>query len=242
VVHGRVLAGEGANVVLADLADGIGEETAQGLRDQGLSVNYFHLDVADPESWEAVTADAETRYGRVDGVVNNAGIFRGGLVEEETLDSFMLSMRVNGGGVFLGIQKVAEAIRRHGGGGSIVNIASMNAHRPAANSFSYNATKAAVVSMTQAAAVTYADDAIRVNSVSPGWLFAPMINETKDPRAETDWRLRSHISPNTLVKADGKPRPADPSEISAAILFLLSDEASYVNGTDLLVDGGATAW
>jgi NAD(P)-dependent dehydrogenase (short-subunit alcohol dehydrogenase family) len=241
-MHGRVLAGEGANIVLADMLDDAGEATAQELRNLGLEVEYRHLDVTDEDAWRAVVAAAETRFGRIDGLVNNAGIFQWELLESETMEGLLRMFAVNSGGVFLGMKTAAEAIRRHGDGGSIVNVASMNAHRPAAASFSYNASKAAVLNMTQAAAVTYADDGIRVNSISPGALKAGMLNEPHDPRAETDWRFRGRLGKLALVKQNGEPRRADPEEMSAAILFLLSDEASFVNGTDILVDGGSLAW
>ena len=239
--HGRVFAKEGAHVVLADVIDEVGEETARELRGEGLSVDYRHLDVSDEGCWRDVVTGVEEQHGKVDGLVNNAGIFRRALLEEESLESLLLTFKINSGGAFLGMKTVGESMRRHGGG-SIVNIASMNAHRIAPSSFSYNVSKAAILSMTQTAAANYSDDHIRVNSVSPGWLLAPMVNEASDPRAESDWRYGSRLSPLTLVKEAGKPRGAAPEEVSSAILYLLSDESSYVNGTDILVDGGALAW
>lgn len=239
--HGRVFAFEGATVILTDVLDKDGEETSSRLRAEGLKVDYLNLDVADEASWRAAVSTVEERYGKIDGLVNNAGIFRRALLEEESLDSLLLTFKINAGGAFLGMKIVGDSMRRRGGG-SIVNIASMNAHRVAPSSFSYNVSKAAILSMTQSGAANYSDDDIRVNSVSPGWLIAPMVNETSDPRAESDWRYGSRLSPLTLVKKEGVPRGAAPEEVSSAILYLLSDESSYVNGTDILVDGGALAW
>lgn len=239
--HARVLAGEGATVIITDVLDEVGEATAAGLSSAGGRAEYRHLDVSDEAAWADVVAAVVTDHGRIDGLVNNAGIVRIALPEEETIAAFLKVLTINAGGAFLGIKTVAEAMSSTGGG-SIVNIASTNAHRGTPNYFSYNASKAAVVSMTKSAAISYADSSIRVNSVSPGWLAAPMLEEKTDPRAENDWRFAPVIVPKTLVREGGSPRGAAPEEISAAVLFLLSDESSFVNGTDILVDGGALAW
>ncbi|MET4638879.1 SDR family oxidoreductase [Mycetocola sp. 2940] len=238
--HGRVCAEEGATVILADVLDE-GHATAAELQEEGLNVHYRALDITDESAWISVVSDIEQNFGIVDGLVNNAGIVRLALPEDESADAFARILSVNTVGTFLGMKVAASAMRR-GHGGSIVNIASVNAHMGVPAFFSYNASKAAVLNMTKSAAVAYADDGIRINSVSPGWLTAPMREEHTDSRVATDWRFGPVIAPKTLIKEEGKPRGAQPEEISAAVLFFLSNESSFVTGTDILVDGGARIW
>ncbi|WP_432515322.1 SDR family NAD(P)-dependent oxidoreductase [Kineococcus sp. SYSU DK001] len=240
--HGRLCAQQGATVVLADILDEVGRLEAESLRQEGLAVEYAHLDVTREGEWRNVVAHVETTHGKLDGLVNNAGIVHVALMEDESLEAFLRVHQVNAVSVFLGTKIGAEAMRR-AGGGSIVNVASAYAHLGAPGYVSYNSSKASIVAVSRTAAVNYADDGIRVNSVSPGWIETELVEQERAVRtAATDWRLQYTIAPRTLARKDGAPRGAAPREVSGVVAHLLSDAASYVTGTDIRVDGGVTAW
>ena len=227
--HARLFAAEGSAVLITDVLDELGEAVARELRDAGHDVHYRHLDVASEAEWIAVVDDAERRWGRINVLVNNAGIV-GSMksAHEEDLAAWCKINAINQQGVFLGIKHVVPAMRR-AGGGSIVNICSISGSVGAPGFFSYQASKGAVRMMTRAAAVEYVVDGIRVNSVSPGLVMTPMAEEEGEE------------SNKAFAAATPMKRGARPEEISYCILFLASDEASYVTGSDLFVDGGYTA-
>ncbi|KUO06152.1 SDR family NAD(P)-dependent oxidoreductase [Streptomyces caeruleatus] len=227
--HSRLFAAEGAKVLMTDVLDDAGEKVAEELRDAGYDVHYRHADVTSEADWLATVADAESRWGRVDILVNNAGIV-GTMkaADEEDLDAWTKITAINQQGVFLGIKHVVPAMRR-GGGGAIVNTCSINGSVGAPGSFSYQASKGAVRMMTRAAALEYVKDNIRVNSVSPGLVMTPMADEEGEE------------SNKAFAAATPMGRGARPEEVSYGVLYLACDEASYVTGTDLLIDGGYTA-
>ncbi|SFJ64689.1 NAD(P)-dependent dehydrogenase, short-chain alcohol dehydrogenase family [Amycolatopsis sacchari] len=223
----EAFAREGATVFIADILDDEGTTTAKEIGAAG----YLHLDVTDETSWTAAIEEVTKRSGRLDVLVNNAGIsgtFDPDLTSTEFFDRLML---VNARGVFLGIKHGTAAMARTGGG-SIVNLSSISASigQPGVH-LGYGASKAAVRSMTRTAAVHYADAGIRVNAVAPGML-PPM--RTSRGSADPVWRAE---------QIDGVPmkRAGEVREVADAVLFLASDEASYVTGVELLVDGGLTA-
>ncbi|WP_435154188.1 SDR family NAD(P)-dependent oxidoreductase [Amycolatopsis sacchari] len=223
----EAFAREGATVFIADILDDEGATTAKEIGAAG----YLHLDVTDETSWTAAIEEVTKRSGRLDVLVNNAGIsgtFDPDLTSTEFFDRLML---VNARGVFLGIKHGTAAMARTGGG-SIVNLSSISASigQPGVH-LGYGASKAAVKSMTRTAAVHYADAGIRVNAVAPGML-PPM--RTSRGSADPVWRAK---------QIDGVPlkRAGEVREVADAVLFLASDEASYVTGVELLVDGGITA-
>jgi 3alpha(or 20beta)-hydroxysteroid dehydrogenase len=226
--HGRVLAAQGAKVVLADVLDDLGAETAARLRDDGLEVQYAHLDVTRLEDWDAAVRVTEGAYGKLNVLVNNAGILGSGTVIDCTLEQWHAVIAVNQTGVFLGMQRTVPAMRR-AGGGSIINISSVAATLGTAfESIAYHASKAAVHLLTRAAAVTLAPE-IRVNTVTPGITATVMANE-----------LGAKLLAARMA-AYPMGRPARPDEVSSAVLFLASDESSFTTGADLRVDGGALA-
>ncbi|MPY48321.1 SDR family NAD(P)-dependent oxidoreductase [Streptomyces acidicola] len=227
--HSRLFAAEGARVLMTDVLDDAGETVAEELRDAGYDVHYRHTDVTSEADWVATVEDAERRWGRVDILVNNAGIV-GTMkaADEEDVDAWTKITAINQQGVFLGIKHVVPAMRR-GGGGAIVNTCSINGSVGAPGSFSYQASKGAVRMMTRAAALEYVKDNIRVNSVSPGLVMTPMAEEEGEE------------SNKAFAAATPMGRGARPEEVSYGVLFLASEEASYVTGTDLLIDGGYTA-
>jgi 3alpha(or 20beta)-hydroxysteroid dehydrogenase len=222
--HGRRLATDGAAVLLADIRDDLGEHHARDLRAAGHDVHYLHLDVTDPRHWAAAIKDAEDRFGRLDVLVNNAGVVRVAPVVDESDDGWQTTMAVNATGVFYGMRAAIPALGR-AGGGSIINIASIYGPVGAPGYVAYTASKGAVLAMTKVAALEHAHDGIRVNAICPGPVRTPMSEREGDASVD--------ITPLR--------RRAEPHEISAAVAFLASDDAAYVTGAELAVDGGYLA-
>ena len=226
-----IFAREGATVVVADLDQAAGEQVAAKITGNGGTARFARLDVADEGQWEAVVRDTVAAYGRLDILVNNAGISgsSGSDVTSTTLwDSIM---DVNAKGVFLGMKHAVPAMRRSGGG-AIVNISSISGFVGQDRlHMAYNASKGAVRIMTKSGAVQYARDGIRVNSVHPGFM-PPM--RTSTVSADPAWR-------KPFLYAVPLRREGRVEEVAHAVLFLASDEASYITGTELVVDGGFLA-
>jgi 3alpha(or 20beta)-hydroxysteroid dehydrogenase len=218
----RLFAQEGASVVICDINDAAGTELAKQL---GAKARYVHLDVADPEQWKNAVAETEKAFGALHILVNNAGtISRQGL-PETTLDAWNKTFAVNVTGPMLGMQLCAPLIRKSGGG-SIVNISStagMTAHYDAA----YGASKWAVRGLTKSAAMAYVDWGIRVNSMHPGQVFDTTFSRGAVP---------GHHEANWLVTPLGRHGTAD--ECAEAVLFLASDESSFITAQEIVVDGG----
>lgn len=227
--HTRLFAAEGSTVMMTDVLDEAGEKVAAELRDAGHDVHYMRMDVTSEASWVAAMSEVERRWGRLDIVLNNAGIvgsMKG--AHEEDVDAWTKITAINQQGVFLGIKHAVPALRK-AGGGSIVNTCSINGAVGGAGFFSYQASKGAVRMMTKAAALQYVKDGIRINSVCPGLVMTPMAAEEGEE------------SNRAFAAATPMGRGARPEEISYGVLFLASDEASYITGTELYIDGGYTA-
>jgi NAD(P)-dependent dehydrogenase (short-subunit alcohol dehydrogenase family) len=226
-----IFAREGATVVVADLDQAAGEQVAAKITGNGGTARFARLDVADEGQWEAVVRDTVAAYGRLDILVNNAGISgsSGSDVTSTTLwDSIM---DVNAKGVFLGMKHAVPAMRRSGGG-AIVNISSISGFVGQDRlHMAYNASKGAVRIMTKSGAVQYARDGIRVNSVHPGFM-PPM--RTSTVSADPAWR-------KPFLDAVPLRREGRVEEVAHAVLFLASDEASYITGIEVPVDGGFLA-
>jgi 3alpha(or 20beta)-hydroxysteroid dehydrogenase len=223
--HVRALAREGATVVIGDLAEEAGARLADEIRAGGGQAASYRLDVADPDAWRAAVADAGQAYGRIDVLVNNAGVqvrSVGVDVDEREWD---LVTGVNQRGVFLGMQAVIPGMVERGGG-SIVNIASVAALVGLRGSIPYQGSKAAVLGLTRGAALAYGADRIRVNAICPGLIVTGM-TQSADPGAVPAMTAQIPLG------RDGRPE-----EVSAAVVFLASDEASYITGVALPVDGG----
>jgi NAD(P)-dependent dehydrogenase (short-subunit alcohol dehydrogenase family) len=216
--HGRRLAEEGAAVILGDILDG--EPHARELRAAGHDVRFLHLDVTSPADWSAAVEAA----GRLDVLVNNAGVVRVAPIVDESDDGWHATMAVNATGVFYGMRAAIPALRRSGGG-SIINIASIYGPVGAAGYVAYTASKGAVIAMTKVAALEHARDGIRVNAICPGPVRTPMSEDEGDASVDV-----------TPLR-----RRAEPEEISSAVAFLASDDAVYVTGAELAVDGGYLA-
>jgi len=225
--HVRHLAEAGASVIIGDLREDLGKALEAELVDAGHEAHFARLDVTDEGSWTDLVNTLTERFGGLDGLVNNAGIAgTTGGPEVEDLEAWNKTVAVNQTGTYLGIRMVLPLMRA-AKSGSIVNISSVNGIVGDGDFFGYSATKAAVRLMTRSAAHKYASDGIRVNSVCPGLIRTPMNEDEVDMDSWID---------RTPLK-----RMGDAGEVSKAVRFLLSDEASFITGSDIIVDGGYIA-
>ncbi|MGE3540287.1 MAG: SDR family NAD(P)-dependent oxidoreductase [Candidatus Tectimicrobiota bacterium] len=227
----RMFCQEGARVVLGDVLDEAGNQTVAAIRATGGEATYVHLNVTSEADWQAAVATAERRYGSLHILVNNAGILLRKLIEETTEDDWDRIMAVNVKGVFLGTKHALPAMRR-AGGGSIINISSTaGLVGSPGRSSAYTATKGAVRLFTKATAVQHAKDNIRCNSVHPGPIATDMIKETMDDPAQWEERLK-----RLPMRRAGRVE-----DVAYGVLYLASDESSFVTGSELVIDGGTTA-
>ena len=227
----RLFAKEGARVVIADILDDAGAKVAAEIGESGGDAAYVHLDVTSEDDWREAVAETVARYGRLDVLVNNAGIWRGGTVEETSVEEWDLIMDVNARGVFLGT-KVAIAEMRKAGGGSIINISSTAGLVGSPRSTAYTASKGAVRLLTKATAVQYGKDGIRANSIHPGPIDTDMaVQIWPDEKGRA-----ASAAARTVIGRMGTPE-----DIAYGALYLASDESSFVTGSELVIDGGITA-
>ncbi len=225
-----LFAREGASVVVADVLEKEGRELAAALAQSGARAEFLPLDVSREPDWREVMAALMARHGRLDVLVNNAGV-SGALPDRMGVEDFDRIMAVNARGTFLGLKYGVEAMRQ-GGGGSIVNISSISGLvGQAFVHMGYNGAKAAIHVMSKAAAVQFGREGIRVNSVHPGYM-PPMRTSV----TSADPALRERLMASIPLGRSGRPE-----EVASAVLFLASDEASYITGAELAVDGGFLA-
>jgi NAD(P)-dependent dehydrogenase (short-subunit alcohol dehydrogenase family) len=232
-VASHLFAREGAKVVLTDVADEAGEAVATAIRDQGARAAYLHADVSRPSDAEAMVRFAMDTFGGLTVLYNNAGVFpeRDGSVTETPEEVWDLTIDINLKGVYLGCRYGIPAMIESGGG-SIVNVASFVALMGAATpQIAYTASKGGVLSMTREIAVEFARRGVRANSLCPGPIETPLLQELLADPARRQRRL-VHIPIGRFGRAE---------EIANAALFLASDESSYMTGSALVVDGGITA-
>ena len=230
-VEARMFAEEGASVVIGDILDDQGRQTEAELQELGYNVTYVHLDVTSESDWEEAVQSAVDTYGKLDVLLNNAGILIRKNIEETTEDDWDRIFAVNAKGVFLGTKAAIPAMR-DAGGGSIINISSTAGLVGSPNgSASYTATKGAVRLFTKSTAIQHAREGIRCNSIHPGPIETDMIADTLNDPA--NMALRMQRLPLGRV---GKP-----SEIAYGAIYLASDESSFVTGSELVIDGGTTA-
>jgi 3alpha(or 20beta)-hydroxysteroid dehydrogenase len=221
--HARALVQEGARVVLTDVLEDEGSRMAKQLGESALFVAH---DVSSLADWERVVATAEREFGDVGILVNNAGIGFAGPIEDTTEADYRRVIDVNQVGVFLGMKSVLASMTR-AGGGSIINISSVAGLTGQPNNLSYTASKWAITGMTRATAKEFAPRGIRVNSIHPGLVDTPILNS---PNAD------EIIKAAAAFAALG--RIGRPEEVSAVVLFLASDDSSFVTGSAYVVDGG----
>jgi cyclopentanol dehydrogenase len=204
------------------LADGINKKAGARV------IAAVHLDVTRAADWRAAVETCEREFGGLDILVNNAGIARMGGVDDTTEEEWDAVININQKGVWLGMKAGVPAMRRRGGG-SIVNISSIYGLIGSPGMAAYHSSKGAVRLLTKSAAVQYAQEKIRVNSIHPGVIRTPMTEEVP----------QSVLQPS--IEMTPMKRAAQPEEVGWAVLFLASDEASFVTGAELVVDGGYTA-
>ncbi len=225
----RLFAAEGARVVIADLSDAAGETLAKQI---GAAAVFAHLDVTQEAQWQRLVADTAQRFGRLDVLVNNAGTVHTAPLEEMSLEQWNRVIAVNQTGVFLGMKHAVKPMAA-AGGGSIINISSIDGMVGMNSVIGYVASKFAVRGMTKTAALELARRGIRVNSIHPGYIDTPMANPVSEPRPTTLERYAMTRVP--------LGRMARPREVANLALFLASDESSYCTGSEFVVDGGVIA-
>ena len=227
----KMFAREGAKVVFGDILDDDGKQVEAEINETGGDATYVNLDVTDEDSWKSAVDTAVERYGKVDILVNNAGVAFWTFGDDASVEDWDTVMDINAKGVFLGTKAVIPEMRK-AGGGSIINISSISGMVGQATIHpGYNASKGAVRILTKSTAIQYAKEGIRCNSVHPGPVRTPM--------TERGWGTSEGIERNQRNTPLG--RYADPDEIATGVLFLASDESSYMTGSELVIDGGVTA-
>ncbi|MEV8033271.1 glucose 1-dehydrogenase [Streptomyces sp. NPDC086182] len=227
----RLFVEEGARVVVADVLDDQGEELAKEI-----GAHYVHLDVSQEDDWAAAVRSARAAYGRIDGLVNNAGILRFNELVDTPLAEFMRIVQVNQVGVFLGIKTLAPELAS-AGGGTMVNTASYTGLTGMAYVGAYAATKHAIVGLTRVAALELAAKGIRVNAVCPGAVDTAMSNPAQlDQGADTE--EASQALDELYRKLVPLGRIGRPEEVARLALFLTGDDSSYITGQPFVIDGG----
>jgi len=226
----RRFVGEGGRVVITDL----NEETGNSLaRELGESAVFLHQDVTDPDRWRSIIDETVLRFGKLDIMVNNAGIGAGGPIDVESLESWQKIMAVNSDAVFLGCRAAVNAMKANGSG-SIINMSSIHGMNGAGFVPAYSASKGAVRLLSKSVAAYCGEMGlnIRCNSVHPGYIETPLLSNAINamPNANEMW--------DQIIGQHALGRLGTPEEVANMVLFLASDESSFVTGTEMVVDGG----
>ena len=229
-VEAKMFAQEGARVVIGDVLEDEGRRTEAEINESGGECVFVRLDVTSEDSWQAAVNEAVERFGKLDILVNNAGIYRTHNVTDTPVEEWDLVMDINAKGVFLGTKAAIPAMRDNGGG-SIVNISSVAGLVGNILSSAYTASKGAVRLFTKSTAIQYAGEGIRCNSVHPGTIETQMTA----PILSDDSYRQDRINRTPLG------RLGSPEDVAYGVLFLASDEASFMTGSELVIDGGRTA-
>ena len=227
----RLFAAEGAMVAIGDVLEEEGRRVAAQIGEAGGKAMFLALDVTSESQWQDAIAATVAEFGKLDILVNNAGIGGHGTVENTTVADWDRVMDINAKGVFLGTKSAIPELRR-AGGGSIINISSQLGLVGVDNSSpQYQASKGAVRLLTKSTAIQYAGEGIRANSVHPGPIVTPM---TEAGRADPE---RNELTLSRIPLG----RHGEPGDVAYGVLFLASDESSFMTGSELVIDGGWTA-
>jgi len=222
----RRFAEEGAAVVVADIQDEMGEAVAADIRDRGGDAIYVHLDVTDEQEWADAVARTVQQYGRLDILVNNAGIADAEPLEEVSYETYKKVVAVTQDSVFLGMKAAGPELKKTGNG-AVVNVSSIFGLTGGFGvSPAYHAAKGAVRLLTKTVALAWAKEGVRVNSVHPGFIDTPILGDSDK---------------SGLIAATPMGRLGRPDDIATVIRFLASDEANFMTGSEIVVDGGFTA-
>ena len=229
-VEAKLFAKEGAKVVIGDVLETEGKQIEAEINETGGECLFVPLDVTDENQWNEAVAATVRRFGKLDILINNAGIFRTSPVEETSSTEWDQVMDINAKGVFLGAKAAIPAMRE-AGGGSIINLSSVAGLVGAAYSSAYSASKGAVRLFTKSTAIQYATDGVRCNSIHPGVIQTDM---TKEAIADSQFKAQ-RLDPTPLA------RLGQPEDVAYGALYLAFDESSFVTGAELVIDGGWTA-
>lgn len=230
--HTLRLASEGATVFFGDVSVEAGEDKHRELSAQGFDVQFLAHDVRSAEGWRAVHDAIEARYGFLDILINNAGIVDLLGAEDATEESWQRTIDINQKGVFLGTKYLIDLLRRSNNA-SVINTSSIFGLIGVSDYFAYIASKGAVAAMTKAAAMTYGKDGVRVNSIHPGYVATPML--------ESEFATLPEGSKEASLAAIPLGRFATSEEIASVVAFLASDDAAYITGSEIVIDGGLLA-
>ncbi|RWR03032.1 hypothetical protein ED28_04325 [[Pantoea] beijingensis] len=220
----ELLARSGANVVFTDLDEANGTAAAEAFGEQAVFIRH---DVSSAADWQRVIATTIERFGRLDGLVNNAGIYRPGALEDTTEENFDTQVAINQKGTFFGMQYAAAEMKKSGGG-SIVNTSSICGIRGFRGCIAYNGTKWAIRGLTKTAAAELGKYGIRVNAVLPGFVDTNILSANSD-------EMNQQAAKDSVLNRLGRPE-----DIASLVLYLISDDSAFVTGADLLADGGYT--
>ena len=232
----RLLAREGAKVVVTDIDEAGGRTVVEALSRDGAEGHFVAHDVAQPEDWERALGETLERFAKLDVLVNNAGVAIAASVEDTTLEQWRWLMAINLDGVFLGTQHGIKAMK-DGGGGSIVNLSSIDGIIGEADLAAYCASKGGVRTFTKAAALHCARAGydIRVNSIHPGYVWTPQTEAYLDALGTLEEERRKALERHPIG------RLGVPEDIAHGVLYLASDDSRFVTGSELVIDGGYTA-
>ncbi len=226
----RTMLAEGGKVVITDIQDELGEAAARQMRTQGFDARYMHLDVTNDANWADVVNETVDEFGRLDVLVNIAGLIDHSTLYDVDVEHWRKVVEVSTTGILLGTRAVIKPMTASGGG-AIINLSSMAAKYAGEYGSAYAASRAGMLHFTRASAIQLAKFGIRTNTVLPGWVRTPFTEAIYADEAQRSWR------------AERVPlgRWGEPQEIANGICFLASDDASYITGAELLIDGGVTA-
>ena len=232
----KLFSQEGAKVVIADVLEAEGHQTEAEINETGGDAIFVALDVTKQSAWDAAISRTIEQFGKLDVIVNNAGVASRVSIEETTVGEWDRIMDINAKGVFLGTKAAIIQMKSQGTGGSVINISSISGNVGQEGvAAAYNASKGAVRIFSKSAAIQYAADGIRVNTIHPGPIQTPMTREGWEG-AETFGEQDYAATENSPMGRYGKPE-----EVAYGALYLASEESSYVTGAELVIDGGYTA-